>query len=395
MQLVRPDEKVNVDTLLQSSIYEPATGLYMPKKITTEDFISRAMIVHGDRYDYSKSIYTSAKEKVTIVCKKHGVEFYQSPTNHLQGKVGCNKCEVKLKRYPIIDGMKECSKCRELKSVDYFHKGARRCKDCTLIDAKLRYESKVSSNKTIIDKRSIREGIAKAKSAGKKHYYSNVPCRNGHVGKRLVSTNQCCKCLQERKRSQRMEESALKRKAALVKRIVAKNLGLPHYSTGEPCKHGHVAPRLVSTRQYIECLRLRENHKTKPSIDARNRINARRRKREARAKRRKYQSEVLFNRPDYRMRVFMRGCLKRLMTSKNGSRTEKLLGYSRFALVSRIEFQFKDGMSWENYGEWHIDHKKPISRFLAQGITEPKIINALSNLQPLWAKDNLSKGDRF
>nr|DAK90738.1 MAG TPA: Protein of unknown function (DUF723) [Caudoviricetes sp.] len=367
----------------------------MPKKITTEDFISRAMIVHGDKYDYSKSIYTSAKEKVAIVCKKHGVEFYQSPTNHLQGKVGCNKCEVKLKRYPIIGGMKECSKCGELKSVNDFHKGARRCKDCTLIDAKLRYESKVSSNKTIIDKREIREEIAKAKFAGKKHYYSNVPCKNGHIGKRLVSTNQCCKCLQERKRSQRMEESALKRKAALVKRMVAKNLGLPHYSTGEPCKHGHVSPRLVSTRQCIECLRLRESHKTKPSIDARNRINARRRKREARAKRRKYQSEVLFNRPDYRMRVFMRGCLKRLMTSKNGSRTEKLLGYSRFSLVSRIEFQFKDGMSWENYGEWHIDHKKPISRFLAQGITEPKIINALSNLQPLWAKDNLSKGDRF
>ena len=367
----------------------------MPKKITTEDFISRAMIVHGDKYDYSKSIYTSAKEKVTIVCKKHGVEFYQSPTNHLQGKVGCNKCEVKLKRYPIIDGMKECSKCGELKSVNDFHKGARRCKDCTLIDAKLRYESKVSSNKTIIDKREIRAEIAKAKFAGKKHYYSNVPCKNGHIGKRLVSTNQCCKCLQERKRSQRMEESALKRKTALVKRMVAKNLGLPHYSTGDTCKHGHVAPRLVSTRQCIECLRLRESHKTKPSIDARNRINARRRKREARAKRRKYQSEVLFARPDYRMRVFMRGCLKRLMTSKNGSRTEKLLGYSRFALVSRIEFQFKDGMSWENYGEWHIDHKKPISRFLSQGITEPKIINALSNLQPLWAKDNLSKGDRF
>lgn len=354
------------------------------------------MSVHGDKYDYSKSTYTGAKEKVTIVCKKHGVEFYQSPTNHLQGKVGCNECEVKLKRYPAINGMKECSKCGAVKSVDYFHKGARRCKDCTLIDAKLRYESKVSSNKAIIDKRMVREEIAKAKSAGKKHYYSSVPCKNGHTGKRLVSTNQCCKCLHGRKRNQMTEESALKRKAALVKRMVTKNLGLPHYSTGEPCKHGHVAPRLVSTRQCIECLRLREGgSKAKLSVDARNRANARRRKRCARVKQRKYQSEVLFSRPDYRMRVFMRGCLRRLMTSKNGRRTEKLLGYSRFDLVARIEFQFKDGMSWENYGKWHIDHKKPISRFLTQGVTDPKIINALSNLQPLWAKDNLSKGDRF
>ena len=50
-------------------------------------------------------------------------------------------------------------------------------------------------------------------------------------------------------------------------------------------------------------------------------------------------------------------------------------------------------MSWDNYGEWHIDHKKPISKF-KDGISI-STINALSNLQPLWAKDNLSKGNKF
>ena len=50
-------------------------------------------------------------------------------------------------------------------------------------------------------------------------------------------------------------------------------------------------------------------------------------------------------------------------------------------------------MSWENYGEWHIDHKKPISKFDKK--TNLKIINSLCNLQPLWAKDNLSKGNKF
>jgi hypothetical protein len=50
-------------------------------------------------------------------------------------------------------------------------------------------------------------------------------------------------------------------------------------------------------------------------------------------------------------------------------------------------------MSWSNYGRWHIDHKKPISKF--KDGSNISVINALSNLQPLWAKDNLSKGNKF
>lgn len=48
-------------------------------------------------------------------------------------------------------------------------------------------------------------------------------------------------------------------------------------------------------------------------------------------------------------------------------------------------------MTWENWGEWHIDHIKPVAQFIREGITCPKQINALSNLRPLWAHDNLSK----
>lgn len=58
--------------------------------LTTEDFIRKAMATHGDRYDYSKVLYSNAKSKVTIGCKMHGY-FSQSPTNHLAGK-GCRVC---------------------------------------------------------------------------------------------------------------------------------------------------------------------------------------------------------------------------------------------------------------------------------------------------------------
>lgn len=62
------------------------------KKITTEQWIQRAREIHGDKYDYSKVLYTKASEKVCIICPKHG-EFWQIANNHLRG-AGCLKCKT-------------------------------------------------------------------------------------------------------------------------------------------------------------------------------------------------------------------------------------------------------------------------------------------------------------
>jgi very-short-patch-repair endonuclease len=58
--------------------------------VKTQAFITKARLIHGDRYDYSKVEYTNAKAKITIICKQHG-EFQQTPCNHLS-KYNCNKC---------------------------------------------------------------------------------------------------------------------------------------------------------------------------------------------------------------------------------------------------------------------------------------------------------------
>jgi predicted nucleic acid-binding Zn-ribbon protein len=60
------------------------------RKKTTEQFIKEAREVHGNKYDYSKVDYVNGKTKVCIICPKHG-EFYQKPERHLQGQ-GCPKC---------------------------------------------------------------------------------------------------------------------------------------------------------------------------------------------------------------------------------------------------------------------------------------------------------------
>jgi hypothetical protein len=78
---------------------------------------------------------------------------------------------------------------------------------------------------------------------------------------------------------------------------------------------------------------------------------------------------------------------------KKTRRSEEIIGCSFIELKSHIELKFIEGMSWENYGLWHIDHIIPIS--YAKSEVEIYKLNHYSNFQPLWAKDNLSKGNRF
>lgn len=83
--------------------------------------------------------------------------------------------------------------------------------------------------------------------------------------------------------------------------------------------------------------------------------------------------------------------IKTLNTKKSGH-TNDILKYSPDELKYRIESLFKIGMSWDNYGEWHIDHIISISKFPIN--TPFYIVNALSNLQPLWKEENLKKGNK-
>lgn len=73
----------------------------------------------------------------------------------------------------------------------------------------------------------------------------------------------------------------------------------------------------------------------------------------------------------------------------------KILGYTKAELRKHIEAQFLPGMTWQNHGTWEIDHIYPVAAFLRDGITDPHIICALSNLRPLWKSDNQRKGDKI
>lgn len=101
--------------------------------------------------------------------------------------------------------------------------------------------------------------------------------------------------------------------------------------------------------------------------------------------------------PEFRLKCNTRTaiytCLKEAKVDKYRS-TFQLLGYSIEELMQHLEVLFTDGMTWENYGEWHVDHKLPMSSFTFTSTEDEEFKKCwcLDNLQPLWGLDNLSKG---
>lgn len=81
-------------------------------------------------------------------------------------------------------------------------------------------------------------------------------------------------------------------------------------------------------------------------------------------------------------RSLLYSTLKRLDTPKQGH-TVDMLGYSALELKQHIESKFTTGMTWDNHGEWHIDHIKGVINFDKD--TDVGVVCALDNLQPLWS----------
>lgn len=94
------------------------------------------------------------------------------------------------------------------------------------------------------------------------------------------------------------------------------------------------------------------------------------------------------------LRSRLGSALKKQNATKN-NKTMDLIGCSIAFLRGYLEAKFKEGMTWSNHGEWHIDHIKPCSSFNLLDEEEQKKCFHYKNLQPLWASENLSKGDKI
>jgi hypothetical protein len=94
-----------------------------------------------------------------------------------------------------------------------------------------------------------------------------------------------------------------------------------------------------------------------------------------------------------------RSILQNFITRTNFQKTDRthvMLGYTSSQLKIHLEKLFESGMTWDNYGngpgKWNVDHVKAVTKF--DPTTPSHVVNALSNLQPMWSLQNISKGNK-
>ena len=154
----------------------------------------------------------------------------------------------------------------------------------------------------------------------------------------------------------------------------------------------------------IKCMKsIQKSHRERPEIRRSNNVTKRKWKKNNVEKVRKYDREWKrewrknpVNKLQANISSLVSRSLKKTNVYKDSSYWE-CIGYTVNELKEHIEKQFTDGMTWDNYGEWHIDHIKPKSAFNVEMFGDKEFMECwgLDNLQPLWAKDNLSKSDKY
>lgn len=115
-----------------------------------------------------------------------------------------------------------------------------------------------------------------------------------------------------------------------------------------------------------------------------------------REERREYVREKLTTDPVFKLEFYLRVRLRKALRAKFWQKTTAFtdsLGCAPTFLQKHLEKQFQPGMSWSNHGEWHIDHIAPLCS--AKTVEELYALCHYTNLQPLWAEDNIKKGSNL
>ncbi len=153
---------------------------------------------------------------------------------------------------------------------------------------------------------------------------------------------------------------------------------------------------------YVKCATCREKHEMYKqqyhATEAGRRKDAeyaakRRKRRDYKDWRSRYMRERYKNDIQFRLARLISGRLNKMLRGIYTSQSlSEYLGCSFEELKQYLETRFESGMSWENHGEWHIDHVIPLA---SVDLTNPKELARVchySNLQPLWADENIRKG---
>ncbi len=115
---------------------------------------------------------------------------------------------------------------------------------------------------------------------------------------------------------------------------------------------------------------------------------------------RMYQQHLRDTDPTYKLISYFRTAIYQVLKESNVEKNKHyfdVLQYTPEELITHLELQFKDDMSWDNYGKWHVDHIKPISSFNIVEMGDEEFMKcwSLGNLQPMWGEENIRKSNKI
>ena len=265
--------------------------------------------------------------------------------------------------------MKVCSKCKKEKELSEFYKHKNDFKSCCKICYKETRKERYKSNKE-----KELEYYQKNKEKYKEYYKNNKEYYNEYQ-KEWRENNK-----------ERLKEKRKERYKNNIEKI--KEYRKEYYENN---KEYH--------KEYNK--EWRENNKEKRNEYFKEyNKNNKEKKKKWKENNKEYYNEYNKNRmqidPLFKLRCNIRSLIG-MSIKRNGftkrSQTYNILGCTYEEFKIHLENQFTKGMSWENQGEWHLDHIYPVS--LAKDEEELYKLNHYTNFQPLWAKDNKRKGNNI
>jgi hypothetical protein len=224
-----------------------------------------------------------------------------------------------------------------------------------------------------------------AREQGLKTYFTGKPCKNGHVALRYTA-GRCLECCEvwtkeneERRRQKRQEDPAFDEKMKAKQRRAGAAFTERNPERRQELRDAWMADPANRQRKH------KYNQQFKKTEESRAVANARRIVR--------YETEPQFVMA-CRLRARMHTAFNAARAFKS-SKSQVLLGCSWQVLVGHLEALLAEGMAWENYQEWHLDHIRPCASFDLTDPAQQRVCMNWRNLQPMWGAENLAKSDNW
>ena len=191
----------------------------------------------------------------------------------------------------------------------------------------------------------------------------------------------CCKKWREENREKRL---ASKKKYREENREEIRATRLKHYQ---------------ENREEVLAIKKKWREKNPEKVRAASKKYSKENPEKERARHKKYMRRRRQEDPIFRLLHNMRGNLSRCLSGKQkNSHTMQYVNMTPDELMDYLEGRFTEGMTRDNYGEWHVDHIRPLASFDFTGPDKEEQLHMAwnyTNLQPLWAADNMSKGAKY